>query len=175
MNARSLPLALLTFLVLGAPLSAQQEDPERMSRQEMQQRIMAQFDRQVQRDLELSDSELSSVREISVKFYGYRVEVMRDRRMLQRSMERFMEQGGSEMEARRILRQLRAFRDREASIEDQERDALLEVLSHAQLLRLHMLREEFRERIRNVEGRRGPPGGSSGSSGGSGLGQGLRG
>lgn len=158
---RFLP-AVLSCLVLAAPVGAQDRDSQGMTRQEMQQRIMAQFDQQVQRDLGLTDSEADAVRRVSVRYYGYRVEVMRDRRMLDRNIERFMEGQGSEMEARRILRQLRAFRDREATIEDEERDALLEILSHRQLLRLHVLREEFRERIRNVEGRRGPPGRGSG-------------
>lgn len=147
-------ILILAGLSLAVPALSQQGEGSEMTRQQMQTRIMQQFDREVQRELGLSDSEAASVREISIRHHGYRVELMRDRRALHRSIREFMDDGGSEMQARRLIRQMRAFREREGTIEDEEREALLDVLSHSQLLRLHVLREEFTERIRNLEGRR---------------------
>jgi hypothetical protein len=154
---------VLAAVVAMTPLEAQaQSQPsqrsDEMSRQEMLVRIIDQFERRLTRELKLSDEQLDAIREITVSMRSERREVYQRRRALDERMREFAREGGSDREARRILSESRAIRAAEARIEAEEEARLLEILSPAQVLQFHAMRDELNERIRRLHRRGGDDG-----------------
>ncbi|CAN5659650.1 hypothetical protein BH23GEM11_BH23GEM11_12810 [soil metagenome] len=132
------------------------------TRQDMMARIQRDYERRISRELGLSTGEMAAVRTILSDFRSTRGEMMRERFQLRQALERHVEAGGSDAEARRLLDRSRALRAREVDVQRLEEDRLLGVLSVSQLLRFHQMREDFSESIRRTEAqsgarRGGPP------------------
>ena len=64
--------------------------------------------------------------------------------------------GGSQQEARRLIDEVRALREREEALMVQEEERLLEFLQPSQVLLLQYLRDQFGNRIRRLGAEDGP-------------------
>ncbi|TVP60249.1 MAG: hypothetical protein EA351_00835 [Gemmatimonadales bacterium] len=162
--ALCLAVALPMFIpVSGLEAQSAQRQGLEMSREEMQMRILRGFEHRVMRELELSDSQVRQIREISQEHREARGELMRDRRALSRDMDAFARDGGSEAQARILLARQLDLHQREIAIQQSEEDALLEVLSPSGLIRYIKMRSDLVDRIRELErrGRDGRPGGGA--------------
>lgn len=158
-RARVPMVALLVGLAAGATDLAAQERERRgggMTRTEMQSRIFRHFDERVTRELGLSADQAERVRTISIEFRASRGELMRERGEVRRAMRRHLASGGDEAAAGALIQRMQALRAREVSLQRQEEERLLQVLSASQLLQLQALRDEFSERIRRLERGGGP-------------------
>ncbi len=142
----------------GPPAAQGQE-----GRQQLMNRVQRDFERRLARELGLSAEQMTSLRQVTVEFWGPRSELMRERGQLRVAMERLSQAGtADEAAARRLLDRHRALRARELEIQRQEEERLLEFLTPAQLLGLHRMRDELFQQIRrletDVQQRRGGPG-----------------
>ncbi len=155
-------LALMFTLLLGAPTGAlaQSGSDRELTREEMQARIHAQFDRALSRDLGLDRATREEIQEILDSMREKRRALYQRRRALAERKEAFRESEGDEKEARRILSETRAIRAEEARVEAEEETRLLEIMSPSEVLGFQLLRDDFNERIRRMYRR-----GGSGSSG----------
>lgn len=136
----------------------------------MQERIRAEMARMIQERLELTDVESATLGEVMERFQEQRRELWRSEQATRRSMEAFLLEGpDDEGQASALLERLVELRAEESRLFQAEQQALLELLTPTQVLRLHALREDMARRIRALRGRRGggPPGGRvDGAAGG---------
>ncbi len=153
------PLALLPIalvLSFSPGLEAQssggaQGQQDAQSRQQMQAQIMAQFEQRVARELRLDRATMREVTEVLAAMQQERHEIFQRSRAHTARLRAIAAEGGSDSEAREILREARAIRAREARIANEEEMRLLEVLSATQLLRFQIVRDDFNERIRRMQ------------------------
>lgn len=140
------------LLILGAPaaLEAQSGQERELTREEMQARIHAQFERALSRDLGADAETRAEIQEILDSMREKRRALYERRRALADRKADFQETGGDEKEARRILSETRAIRAEEARIEAEEETRLLEIMSPAEVLKFQLLRDDFNERIRRM-------------------------
>lgn len=147
----------------------QQEELMGQTREVLEARLRSFFGRAVKTRLDLSDAEMEEVQAIFRTFAAERQELAREEQVLRRSLGpalRETREDLSEAEAREVLNHLVALRVREAQIFRQEQEALLEILTPTEVVRLYQLREAFANRIMQMRGRGpgrpgggGPPGG----------------
>ncbi len=140
--------SLAMILAAPAPSTAQSGDRGQMSRQEMQQRVIQNFERRLVSELKLDSGQLEEVQAVALSMRDERVKLYQRRRALEEQTKRFRDGGGSEGGARRILSEVRAIRAEEARIEAEEEALLLEILTPAQVVQFRILRDELNERIR---------------------------
>jgi Spy/CpxP family protein refolding chaperone len=162
-TARPWIVAILAaaLTTLAPAVEAQQRGPgRRPGRAELEGRVRAQFGRMVRERLALTPEQATRLGEI---VDGFREDRMRlaqeDEALRARTRALILEGGDSEAEARDILDRLHALRLEEARLFRSEQEALLEVLSPSQVLQFHTLREQMGQRIRQLRGGPGPPGG----------------
>ena len=152
-------LALTASLALAGPVDAQQGPPRDRAR--MEEQVRQRFEQLMFRELGLDEASGQVVAETLRSFRPARAELAQRRRRLQRRMEGT---GAllSEDEAHEVLEGLASLAREESELLVREQDALLEVLSAPQVVRLYGLREAFGARLRQLRDRRrpgGPPGG----------------
>ncbi|MDX1495881.1 MAG: hypothetical protein R3253_17550 [Longimicrobiales bacterium] len=154
-------LSLATLLVVATPLVAQdrrERRPSPQDRQEMEQRLRAQMSRMIRSELGLTEVEYEPVASVMEEFLAERRALWRSERELRRNVQALMESEEEEpAEAAELLRRMSELREREASIFQEEQEALLELLTPTQVLQLHTLRENISRRVRALRGRRGGP------------------
>ena len=148
-------LALAGSLALAGAVHAQQGPPRDRAR--MEEQVRQRFEQLMFQELGLDEASGQVVAETLRSFRPARAELAQRRRRLQRRME---STGAllSEEEAREVLAGLAGLAREEADLLAQEQDALLEVLSPPQVVRLYGLREAFGARLRQLRDRRGPGG-----------------
>lgn len=154
---------VLAAVLVMAPVEAHaQSQPtqrsDEMSRQEMLAHIIDHFERRLTRELKLDQEQVDAIHEITASMRDERRELYQRRRALDERMREFAREGGSDRQARRILSESRAIRAAEARTEAEEEARLLEILSPAQVLRFHAMRDELNERIRRLHRRGGGDG-----------------
>lgn len=165
-SERSVPAALsllmmaaLSLVVLATPLSAQDRGDRRpgpRDREAMEQRVRAQMARMIREELGLSEAEYEPVAEVMRRYHEERRTLVRSEQATRRRVEALLLEGGEDTrEARELLDRLVELREEEAAIFREEQEALLEVLTPAQVLELHAVRERIVRRIRAFRGRRG--------------------
>lgn len=150
-------VATAMLLSAPAPSAAQSDDRERLSRQEMQRRVIQGFERRLVRELNLDSGQLEAVQAVIRSMRDERVALYQRRRTLDDQTKRFGESAGNEAEARRILSEARAIRAEETRIEAEEEALLLEILSPSQVVRFGILRDDLNDRIRRMHSGGGPP------------------
>lgn len=166
-SPRLLLLGALAVLVLGpATLEAQRPGaPEPgMTRQQMESRILHQFETRMANELELTADQRTRFGQVLEEFRRERGEQMARRLRLQAQVRRELQAvtgGGME-----LIRELQRLREDDAALQRREDEALLAFLSPHQVLRLHLAREQFAQRIRSLEQRDWPPGARRGPGGG---------
>ncbi len=159
MRRLAVVLAVATqVLVHPGPTWAQRGPGGRgpVSRQEMLSRIQTQFQEQLARELALAPDERSLLAEVLRGYAETRADILPRRMELQREIRRNLTQGGSQQEARRLIDEVRALREREEALMVQEEERLLEFLQPSQVLLLQYLRDQFGNRIRRLGAEDGP-------------------
>lgn len=154
---RWLPLAvLLAAIAVPSQAEAQRRrDGEPPNREEIEQRIRAQMGRMMQERLGLDESQAESLSEVVGSFDGQRRELIQREFDTRRRVDALLDRNGNDEEARALLEQQAELRMQEAELFRDEQEALLEILSPAQVLELQDLREDIGRRIRALRGRGG--------------------
>lgn len=172
MSRRVAPRALVAGLALvsalavaDGPLQAQSggQGRPRMDRSDLERRIRARFAEIIQERLGLTDAEAGDLDMALRSFDDDRRRLRAEEMDLRRRVGAFV-QGGvdDDATARAILAAMADLRTREEALLAREQEALLEVLSPAQLVRFHAVREELNQRVQRLRSREGPrrrPGG----------------
>jgi len=151
---RWMPLLLL-LTAMAAPSAAdaqRRRDGEPPNREEIEQRIRAQMGRMMQERLGLDEAEAERLSEVVRSFDGQRRDLAQREFQTRRQVEALMDGGGNDREARALLEQQAELRMQEAELFRDEQEALLEVLSPAQVLELQDLRQDIGRRIRALRG-----------------------
>ena len=151
---RWMPLLLL-LTAMAAPSAAdaqRRRDGEPPNREEIEQRIRAQMGRMMQERLGLDQAEAERLSEVVRSFDGQRRDLAQREFQTRRQVEALMDGGGNDREARALLEQQAELRMQEAELFRDEQEALLEVLSPAQVLELQDLRQDIGRRIRALRG-----------------------
>jgi hypothetical protein len=155
-----LTLALL-FATFGS-LEAQRGGARRGGGQDravLEQRMRAQMGRVIRERLGLDEDQARRLGEVTQSFDERRRELGRSEQAVRNRVQALMLEGGEdEAEARELLARLVELRRAEVSLFEEEQAALAEVLSSAQILQLHALREQVGQRIRALRGRGGEGG-----------------
>jgi hypothetical protein len=154
----ALALALTCFpegVIAQSGSSGQQA--QQMTRQQMQAQIVEQFERRMARELRLSRDEFQEVQTVLRAMREERSELFQRQRTHHLRLQAFATSGGTDAEAREILREARSLRARTARIESEEEARLLELMSPSQLLRFQIMRTEFNEQIRRMQRPARPP------------------
>jgi hypothetical protein len=110
-------------------------------------------ERRIGAELLLEPEGVAALRQIVAQFRGPRAELLQEREQLRRETARLSTLSGTrhEAEARLLLDRTRALRARELELQRREEEALLELLTPMQLLRLNQMREEMGARIIRIQ------------------------
>jgi len=157
-------------------LPAQQSEPPRsgeISRQDMLQRVIRQYERRMVRELGLDAQQLEQVQAIMGEFRPLRYGFMQERRDLRARVRDEGRAGLDPSEAQRILDRSQALREREVELQTEEERRLLEILDAGQVLGLQLLREDLVEQIRRIDTRTRSRGGRPDGGDGGGKGDGT--
>ncbi len=168
-------LSVLLSLLVVVPVEAQRRPPmgrrgQGPERMELERRVRARMAEMIREQLGLSEEEEARLDETVRGFEEQRRQVGRQEQALRRRVEALMLEGGQDQaEAAELLERMSALRIQEAALFQAEHEALLQVLTPVQVLRLVNLREQLGQRIRRL---RGQPGRRDGRGGGRGRGGG---
>lgn len=145
----------------AAPAASQPRPaPSAADRAELERRVRARFAEIIKTRLGLSDREADRLGEVMRSFEGDRRALRVEEATLRRNVEAFLRAGGDDdARATGLMRGMAELRAREAALFAREQEAMLQVLTPAQLLRFHAVREELAQRVQRVRGgRSGEPG-----------------
>jgi len=155
-------LAVVVALAALPQSALGQRSPDaRPDRAEIEQRIRAQMGRMMQERLGLDEEEAAHLSEVVQAFEGRRRDLARREFETRRQVEDLVRNGGQDRVARELLEAQSELRLEEARLFAEEQEALLEVLTPAQVLELQDLRQDLGRRIRALRGGtrdRGPDG-----------------
>jgi hypothetical protein len=170
-------LLVLAMGLACAPMAlpAQQSEPPRsgeISRQDMVQRVIRQYERRMMRELGLDAQQMEQVQAIMGEFRPLRYQLMQERRDLRTRVRDEGRSGLAPSEAQRILDRTQALREREVELQREEERRLLEILDAGQVIGLQLLREDLVDQIRRIDTRTRSRGGRSGGDDGGGKGDG---
>ena len=163
--------ALAALLAGALPLEAQRgrrgggfrgQGPNRA---EMEQRIRQRMGEMMRERLGLTDEQAAGLGEIVQGFEQQRRDLFRQEQAVRRRVEALVLEGGDgDEEGRELLARMLELRRSEADLYAAEQEALLEILSPVQVLRLQSLRDQLGQQIRRFRGGwDGPPGGDPGA------------
>ena len=176
-----LVVALLSLNVV-APLEAQRGRPmgrrgPGASRADLEQAVRARMAEMMQQRLGLTEEEGERLSEVVEGFAGQRRQVANQEQALRRRTEALMLEGGEDdAEATELLERMSDLRLEETELFRVEQEALLEILTPVQVLRLLQMREQLGQRIRRLRGQPGRGDGrGDGRRGGIGRGNGRGG
>jgi Spy/CpxP family protein refolding chaperone len=171
-------LALSLCTLVPATVTAQrgQGRPE-IDRAQLEERVRAQMGRLMRERLGLDEAEAERLSEVVRGFDGRRRTLFAEEQATRRSVETILRDGANdEDEARELIARMWELRQEEAALFREEQEALLDVLTPVQVLRLQELRQDLGQRIRALgQGRGGRPGVAPGAGPSRGPGPGSRG
>jgi Spy/CpxP family protein refolding chaperone len=170
----SVRFARRTFLtaLLAVALAPQQGEAQ-ADRAQLEERVRAQMARVMRERLGLTEEQATRLSEVTQSYENQRRELFNQEQAARRRVEAVLLEGLNDQdEARELISRMGELREREASLFRAEQDALLDVLTPVQVLRLQELRQDFGRRIRALGGPDGDrgrgvgPGARSGRTGG---------
>ena len=165
MRLRRVTLGAL-FAVALMPLAATAQGGDRRpagDRAQLEERVRAQMARVMRERLGLTDEQATRLSEVTQTFETQRREIFSLEQAARRRVEALLLEGGNNQdEARELITRMGDLREREARLFREEQDALLDVLTPVQVLRLQELRQDLGRRIRALGGRDGQPGPAGG-------------
>jgi Spy/CpxP family protein refolding chaperone len=164
---------LAAVLVAGAlvPTALEGQVPgirrgNEQDREQLEQRIRAQMGRIMRERLGLDEEQSTRLAAVVQDFDGRRRELFTREQATRRRVEALLLEGDDDQtEARELMTRMADLRLQEAQLFAAEQQALLQVLTPAQVLRLQELRQDLGQRIRALGGGRG--GGAQGRERGS--------
>jgi Spy/CpxP family protein refolding chaperone len=153
-------VAALLSLTVVVPLAAQRGPPTTGrrggDRAELEQAVRARMGEMMQQRLGLSEEEGARLSETVADFDAQRRQVGSQERALRLRVEALMLEGASDQaEAAELLQRMSDLGFEEAELGRAEQEALLEILTPLQVLRLHQMREQLGQRIRRLRGQSG--------------------
>jgi Spy/CpxP family protein refolding chaperone len=163
--SRRLHRATMTALLAVAmvPLAATAQGGDRRpagDRAQLEERVRAQMARVMRERLGLTEEQATRLSDVTQTFENQRREIFAMEQATRRRVEALLLEGGSNQdEARELIGRMGDLREREARLFREEQDALLDVLTPVQVLRLQELRQDLGRRIRALGGRDGQQGG----------------
>ena len=165
---------LMAAAFLPAALQAQVGGQGRRgdaNRAQLEERVRAQMGRVMRERLGLDEEQAARLSAVVQDFDGQRRELFALEQATRRRVEALLLEGGRDQgEARELIGRMGELRDQEAELFRAEQEALLEVLTPVQVLRLQELRQDLGQRIRALGGRNGGPGGGRGPARGGRIG-----
>ena len=168
---RALTRMLMCVVFASVPqasLAQRGQGRQDMDRAQLEERVRAQMGRLMRERLGLDEAEAERLSEVVSSFDGRRRELFMEEQSTRRSVEALLAAGGSDQDrARDMITRMWELRQEEAELFREEQEALLDVLTPVQVLRLQELRQDLGQRIRALGGGRGgrpgfTPGGRSG-------------
>jgi Spy/CpxP family protein refolding chaperone len=156
----------LWVLVPSAVVAQRSQGRQEIDRAQLEERVRAQMGRLMRERLGLDEAEAERLSEVVRGFDGRRRELFAEEQAARRRVEAVLRDGGDdEDEARELITSMWELRREEAELFREEQEALLDVLTPLQVLRLQELRQDLGQRIRALGGGRGgrpglAPGGS---------------
>jgi Spy/CpxP family protein refolding chaperone len=178
---RGLVVAALLSLAVVVPLEAQRGPPMGRrgpggNRAQLEQAVRARMAEMMQQRLRLTEDEGARLSETVEEFDGQRRQVGRQEQALRRRVEALMLEGvDDDTEATELLERMSNLRLQEAELFRVEQEALLEILTPVQVLRLQQMREQLGQRIQRLRGQPGRGDGrGDGRRGGNGRGGDIR-
>lgn len=140
-------------------------------RAQLEERVRAQMGRVMRERLGLDEEQAAQLSAVVQDFDGQRRELFALEQATRRRVEALLLEGGTDQgEARELITRMGELREQEAELFRSEQEALLEVLTPVQVLRLQGLRQDLGQRIRALGGRNGEPGGGRGPARGGRIG-----
>ncbi len=132
-------------------------------RAQLEERVRAQMGRIMRERLGLDEEQAIRLSAVVEDFDGQRRELFGLEQGTRRRVEALLLEGGRDQdEARQLIDRMGELREQEAELFRAEQEALLEVLTPVQVLRLQELRQDLGRRIRALGGRNGEPGSGRG-------------
>lgn len=164
---RAVWTAVLVAAVAPLAVSAQGGDRRAPGdRAQLEERVRAQMGRVMRERLGLTDEQATRLSEVTQNFENERRELFSLERAARRRVEALLLEGGTNQdEARELITRMGDLREREARLFREEQEALLDVLTPLQVLRLQELRQDLGRRIRALGGRDGQPRAGAGQGG----------
>ncbi len=163
-----LALGLLTFSVVAPDVaSAQGRRGPDVDRAQLERQIRARFAGIIRERLGLDQDQADRLGEVLGSFEAPRRQLRRDEAALRHEVDDFLGRASQDQQqARALMDRMASLRVREADLFAREQEGLLQVLTPAQLLRFHTVRDELNQRVRRLRSggdeRRRRPGGSNG-------------
>ena len=163
------PLAAALALSFGAVAVHAQQPQNRprqqqlnqQQRQDLERRVRQQFDQRMREEMGLSSEAQARFTGLVQDFRDRRLELSLEKRQLQVRLRREgRREDLTDAEARELLSQSLQLAEDEAQLFREEQEALLTILSPAQLVQLYQWRESLVERLRRMQ--RGDPGNGNG-------------
>jgi hypothetical protein len=153
-------LVVAVLLLVPAALSAQvpQNRSQRPplspeERQQLERRVRQQFDQRLREEMGLSEEDQARFLRLVQDFRDRRLELSLAQRQLQVRLRREgRREDLTDDEARGLLEESLRLRDEEAQLFREEQEALLSMLSPAQLVQLYQWREALTQRLRRLQG-----------------------
>ena len=145
-------VSVLLSLLVVVPLEAQRQPPmgrrgQGPERMELERRVRARMAEMIREQFGLSEEEDARLNETVRGFEEQRRQVGRQEQAMRRRVEALMLEGGQDqVEAAELLERMSELRVQEAALFQAEHEALLEVITPAQVLRLLHLREQVGQR-----------------------------
>jgi len=156
--------ALLACVFVPLGTAAQGVPPDRAR---LEERVRAEMTRVMRTRLGLTEEQATRLADVAQSFEARRRELFDSEQATRRRVEALLLDGGNDQDAaRELIDRMGELRAREAELFREEQDALLDVLTPVQVLRLQELRQDFGRRIRALGGRDGEPGDGRGVRGG---------
>ncbi len=166
-----LALALLASRSRGAEA---QRGQQRSEREQLENRVRVQMGRLMRERLGLDEAEAQRLSEVVQSFEVRRRELFGQEQATRRRVEALLLEGSNDQEAaRELITRMWELRAEEAQLFREEQEALLDVLTPVQVLRLQELRQDLGRRIRELGGGRGGRGALAPGGGGRGGRQGA--
>jgi Spy/CpxP family protein refolding chaperone len=173
-HVRGTALLLLAAALLPWDAAAQRRGGG--NRAQLEERVRAEMARVTRERLGLDEAEAQELSEVMQSFESRRRELFAEEQATRLRVEAVLRGGGSDQdEARDVITRMWELRGEEVELFREEQEALLDVLTPVQLLRLQELRQDFGRRIRALGGGRGGRGGAPGGGGSAGRPGGPRG
>jgi Spy/CpxP family protein refolding chaperone len=155
MRVSWLVVALGLWAAVPSTLDAQRiQERREVDRAQLEERVRAQMGRLMRERLGLDEAEAERLSEVVRGFDGRRRELFSQEQAARRGVEAVLIQG-DEDEARELITRMWELRQEEAALFREEQEALLDVLTPIQVLRLQELRQDLGQRIRALGGGRG--------------------
>ena len=150
--------ALIAGLLVTAPVDAQRggdgrRGEGRPDRAALEQRMRAQMARMMSEQLGLTEDQAERLSEVAQRFAERRRELGKSAQATRGRVDALMLEGAEDnVQAQELLNRMRELHALEDALAQEEQEALLELITPIQILKMQTLREALGRRIRSLRG-----------------------